>query len=128
MDSAERDSTRDWLLSAEATPPRLSELTERIEEALDVAYSSRAAVGAAGDAAIEAAEQARDAVRQALRAAEQAQRSALLAQQASAGMVERPPRPSAVGAPSEEDEDLRSFSERADRVVARLRALERLPA
>jgi hypothetical protein len=127
MDSAERDSTRDWLLSEDATPPLLDELIERIEEALDVAYASEAAVGAVGDAAIEASEQARSAVKQALRAAEQAHRSALLAEQASTAMLEDRRRRTVAGAVTEEDPGLRSFSERADRVVARLRALERVP-
>ena len=116
------------MLSEEATPPLLDELIERIEEALDVAYASEAAVGAIGDAAIDAAEQARSAVKQALRAAEQAHRSALLAEQASAAMLEDRRRRTVAGAVPDEDQSLRSFSERADRVVARLRALERLPA
>ena len=124
----DRDSTQDWLLSEEATPPLLDELIERIEEALDVAYASEAAVGAIGDAAIDDAEQARAAVKQALRAAEQAHRSALLAEQASAAMLEDRRRRTVAGAVPEEDRSLRNFSERADRVVARLRALERLPA
>jgi hypothetical protein len=128
MDASERDSTQDWLLSEEATPPLLDELIERIEEALDVAYASEAAVGAIGDAAIDAAEQAKAAVAQSLRAAEQAHRSALLAEQASAAMLEDRRRRTVAGAVPDEDRSLRSFSERADRVVARLRALERLPA
>ncbi len=127
MESPDRDSTQDWLLSAEATPPLLDELVERIEEALDVAYESEAAVGAVGEAAIEAAEQARGAVRQALRAAEQAHRSALLAEQASAAMLEDRRRRTVAGAVPDQDGSLRSFSERADRVVTRLRALERIP-
>jgi hypothetical protein len=127
MEASERDSTQDWLLSEEATPPLLDELVERIEEALDVAYASEAAVGAVGDAAIDAAEQARAAVKQALRAAEQAHRSALLAEQASVAMLDDRRRRTVAGAVPDEDRSLRSFSERADRVVARLRALERLP-
>ena len=94
----ERDSTQDWLLTEEATPPLLDELIERIEEALDVAYASEAAVGAIGAAAIDAAEQARAAVKQALRAAEQAHRSALLAEQASAAMLEDRRRRTVAGA------------------------------
>ena len=127
MDSAQRDSTQEWMLSAEATPPRLDELVARIDEALEAASASKAVAIAVGDAAMEAAEQARAAVQQALRAAEHAQRSALLAERASASMLEkRRPRP-APGAAPDDDRSMRSFSERADRVVARLRALERLP-
>ena len=125
--SAERDSTQDWLLSPEATPPLLGELVEKIEEALDVAYSSEAAVASVGAAATEAAERARSAVEQAQRAAEQAYRSAEFAERASVAMLDDRRRREIVGAASMEDIGLRSFSERADRVVARLRALERLP-
>jgi hypothetical protein len=128
MDSAQRDSTQEWLLSAEATPPRLDELVERIDQALEVASASKTAAIAVGDAAMEAAERARAAVQQALRAAEHAQRSAMLAEQASASMLEERPRRPVPGAAPDEDRGMRSFSERADRVVARLRALERLPA
>jgi hypothetical protein len=128
IEGAERDTTQDWLLSEEATPPLLDELVERIEEALDVAYASEAAVDAIGDAAIDAAEQARAAVAQALRAAEQAHRSALLAEQASEAMLEDRRRRTLPGAAPVEDRSLRGFTERADRVIARLRALERLPA
>jgi hypothetical protein len=129
MEGEERDSTQDWLLSAEATPPLLGELIERIEEALEVAQASEAAANAIGDAAIDAAEQARAAVRQSLRAAEQAHRSALLAEQASVAMLEaRQRRPAFVPRPKlDEDRSLRNFSERADRVATRLRALERIP-
>jgi hypothetical protein len=126
MDSGERDGTQDWLLDEAATPPLLGELVERIDEALDVAYTSRAAVGAAGDAAVDAAEHARDAVKQALRAAEQAHRSAMLAEQASTAMLEDRRR-TAAGAMPEEDSSLRSFTERADRITRRLQALERVP-
>ena len=127
MDGSERDTTQDWLLTEEAAPPLIDELVERIEEALDVAYASEAAVQAVGDAAIEAAEGARDAAKQAHRAAEQAHRSAVLAEQASESMAEDRRRRTIAGAVPDEDAGLRSFSERADRVVARLRALERIP-
>jgi hypothetical protein len=126
--SSERDTTQDWLLPAEAAPPLIGELVERIEEALDVAYSSEAAVASAGAAATEAAEGARDAVKQAQRAAEQAYRSAEFAERASVAMLDARRWRTVAGAIPVEDAGMRSFSERADRVVARLRALERLPA
>jgi hypothetical protein len=110
MEGAERDSTQDWLLPASAAPPLLSELEERIDEALIIAKASEKAVMAVGDAALDAAQQAR-------RAADFAERAT-----AAALSVAPPPPPG----PSE-DGALRSFSERADRVVARLRALERRP-
>jgi hypothetical protein len=110
MKGAERDSTQDWLLPAGVAPPLLSELEQRIDEALVVAKASEKAVMAVGDAALEAAQQAR--------------RAADLAERATAAALNAvPPAPERLV----EDTALRSFSERADRVVARLRALERRP-
>ncbi len=110
MEGAERDSTRDWLLPEGSAPPLLSDLEQRIDEALVVARASEKAVMAVGDAALDAAQQAR--------------RAAELAERASAAALSANP-PEAAGPPV--DAALRGFSERADRVVARLRALERLP-
>lgn len=107
MEAAERDSTQDWLLPEGSAPPLLSELEARIDEALVIAKASEKAVVEIGAAAIDAAEQAR-------RAAEIAERATVAALGAST------PEPG-------EDAALRRFSERADRVVARLRALERRP-
>ena len=106
MEGSERDDTQDWLLPEGATPPLLSELEGRIDEALVIAKASEKAVMAVGDAALDAAQQAR-------RAAEMAERAAEAALSAT-------PAPPAV---PYEDIALRSFSERADRVVARLRAV-----
>jgi hypothetical protein len=147
MEASERDSTQDWVLSPEATPPRIGELVARIDRAVEAAQSSEAAVTVVGEAAIKAAERSRDAVVQAGRAAEQAQRSAELAERASATVLEmKDPAPSNGSArPSDsaaeaaasadptggEDsprDSLERFTLRADRVVARLQALERLPA
>jgi hypothetical protein len=116
MESAERDDTQDWLLPKGAAPPLLGELEERIDEALIIAKASEKAAIEIGDAALDAAAQAR-------RAAELAERASEAALSASAAAPEPPP------APPERQEDplLRSFSERADRVVERLRALEQLP-
>ncbi len=106
MEGAERDDTQDWLLAEGAAPPLLSELEGRIDEALIIAKASEKAVMAVGDAALDAAQQAR-------RAAEMAERAAEAALSAT-------PVPAAV---PYEDIALRNFSERADRVVARLRAV-----
>lgn len=117
MKDSERDDTQDWILSESARPPLLSDLERRIDEAVVTARASEAAVRTVGAAALDAAKQAR-------RAAELAERAsaAMLADRRPAGpatpQVETPP----------EDKSLRSFTERADRVVARLRALERIPA
>jgi len=119
MDGAERDRTQDWLLPEGAAPPLLSELEQRIDQALIVAKASEKAVMAVGDAALDAAQQARRAAD----LAERATAAALSASQSVAATVAPPAQ--AEAAP--EDVALRSFSERADRVVARLRALERRP-
>ena len=111
MEGSNRDSTGDWLLTADATPPAIGELVERIDEALAVARASEKAVMTVGAAALDAAELAH--------------RSALLAERASVSMLEAR-RPSAAAGAVGEDHSLRSFSERADRVVARLERLQRV--
>jgi hypothetical protein len=118
MEGSERDDTQDWLLPEGAAPPLLSELEERIDEAMIVAKASEKAAIEIGDAALDAAAQAR-------RAADLAERASEAALNASAAVPVAPPAAPAPGQP--EDPVLRSFSERADRVVARLQALERLP-
>ena len=117
MEASERDSPRDWLLPGQSRPPLIGELEDRIDEALATARASEAAVMTVGAAALDAAEQAR--------------RAAELAERASAAMLagRRPPpgrrptplRPALRSGP--EDDSLRAFSARADRVVARLREL-----
>lgn len=116
MEGSERDDTQDWVLPEAAVPPLLSELEERIDEALIIAKASEKAAIEIGDAALDAAAQAR-------RAADLAERASEAALSASPA----PAPPQAQLPAQDEDPVLRSFSERADRVVARLRALERLP-
>jgi hypothetical protein len=119
MQVPERDTTRDWTLPEDARPPLVSELVARIDEALATARASEAAVMTIGAAAINAAEQAR--------------RAAELAERASAAMLERPSptRPKAEAeapparAPAGEDDSLRDFSARADRLAARLKELQK---
>lgn len=118
MDAAERDSTQDWLLPEHSTPPLLSELEGRIDEALATARASKAAVTTVGAAALNAADQAR--------------RAAQLAERASAAAVGTEERVAAMRVTTQpsfapEDDSLRGFSERADRIVARLRELDRPP-
>jgi hypothetical protein len=117
MEASARDSTRDWLLPGQSRPPLVGELEDRIDEALATARASEAAVMTVGAAALDAAEQAR-------RAAELAERAsaAMLADRAqSAGRLPTPLRPAPPS--GSEDDSLRAFSARADRVVARLRQL-----
>jgi hypothetical protein len=138
MDAAARDSTNAWLLPEEARPPLIGELERRIDEALATARSSEAAVMTVGAAALDAAEQAR-------RAAELAERASAMvveargpvAPVAPVAVAIAPARvPVALGlahddravpGPSPEDRSLRDFSERADRLVDRLRQLQRIP-
>jgi hypothetical protein len=116
MDADAPDVTRDWLVPEGSRPPTVGELERRIEEALVTARASEAAVMTVGAAAFDAAEQAR-------RAAELAQRASAAVLDAARG------RPAAAQGAGTEDEgeDLRDFSERADRLVARLRQLQRIP-
>lgn len=111
MEGSERDSTADWLLPADAAPPRIDELEARIDEAVETARASEAAVRIASAAAVDAAGEARRAAELAERASE----AALAAGQVAAASVP----------PVWEDERLRAFGERADRVFARLQAVER---
>jgi hypothetical protein len=128
MAETQRDSTEDWLPPPEARPPTVAQLEQRIDVALAVARASEAAALEIGAAALDAADQAR--------------RAADLAERASAridgnGAATAPPSPTVPGdapaAPREElvwpgngDSTLALFSERADRVVARLRAVGQL--
>lgn len=140
MDAAASETTQDWLLPEGSRPPTIGELEERIELALVTARASEAAVMTVGAAALDAAEQAR-------RAAELAERASLAVAQApvaapavAVAPAEVSPVPpeaetsstSATGSDVETasepgEKSLSEFSERADRLVARLRQLQRIP-
>ncbi|HYP55929.1 MAG TPA: hypothetical protein VEQ41_06475 [Solirubrobacterales bacterium] len=104
------DATREWQLAEAEKPPLIGELVERIDEAVAIARASEAAVMTVGAAALDAAEQAR--------------RAADLAERASAGMATggEDGRPNPMRLVTEDDQ-LRDFATRADRVAERLRAL-----
>lgn len=121
MGAGKRDNTQDWLLPEGSRPPLVGELVRRIDEALATARASEAAVMTVGAAALNAAEQAR-------RAAELAERASAAALEARGRVTATPVReaPADQGAGEVED-SLSSFSERADRLVARLRQLQRVP-
>ncbi|MDX6609625.1 MAG: hypothetical protein QOF85_1550 [Solirubrobacterales bacterium] len=121
MDGAAGDSTQDWLLPEHSRPPLIGELEQRVEQALAMARASEAAVMTVGAAAIDAAEQARRAAA----LAEKASVAALDAQGRIASMALSPSPPPATR--PEEDDSLSNFSARADRLVARLRQLQRVP-
>jgi hypothetical protein len=116
MDAAGAESTQDWLVPESRRPPTIAELEGRIEEALVTARASEAAVMTVGSAAFDAAEQAR-------RAAELAERASAAALDVARGR----PTVAPTGEPGSEEGGLRDFSERADRLVARLRRLQRIP-
>jgi hypothetical protein len=121
MDAGTRDSTQDWLLPEQARPPLVGELVRRIDEALVTARASEAAAMTIGAAAIDAAEQARRAAE----LAERAGAAALDAQGRVMASLATTPAPEARSGSVEDS--LSDFSERADRLVARLRQLQRVP-
>lgn len=121
MAEVERDDTQDWLVPAAARAATMHDLEQRVDVALAVARSAEAAALEIGAAAIDAAEQAR-------RAAEFAERAVSGGNEDDGPTVEvsdkiAQPAPRRNGA-SGQDERLRLFGERADRVMIRLRALE----
>lgn len=139
MPEVERDNTQDWLLPAAALPPTMHELGQRVDVALATARSAEAAALEIGAAAFDAAEQARRAAEFAERAVsgEDAPRPLPAAEDAEQVVVDGardaiPPVGANGGAEparrrngsADHDERLRLFSERADRVMTRLRALE----
>jgi hypothetical protein len=119
MEPAARDDTEDWLLPEQARPPLIGELEQRVDLALATARASEAAVTKVGAAALDAAEQAR-------RAAELAERASIVALEAQVKATPTAARPPAAS-PAPADDSLSNFSERADRLVARLRGLQRIP-
>jgi hypothetical protein len=91
----------------------MDDLELRVEEALAIARSCEAAAVSIGAAALDAAEQAR--------------RAAKLAERASLRLAAHAPASASAAPAAAEDEGLRSFEERADRVAIRLRRLEHAP-
>lgn len=103
------DTTQDWQLPEGARPPLIGELVERIDEALATARASEAAVMTVGAAALDAAEQAK--------------RAADLAERASAMVLSDVDERNPIRLVPPEDDGLRDFAARADRVAERLRLL-----
>ena len=120
MQVPERDNTWDWILPEDVRPPLLSELVARIDEAVATARASEAAVMTVGAAAIDAAEQAK-------RAADLAERASAMigrTEGATSTSAEVQPPP---GREAAEDDSLRDFSARADRLAERLKQLQKTP-
>jgi hypothetical protein len=120
MDGAARDTTQDWLLPERSRPPLIGELERKIDEALVTARASEAAVMTVGAAALDAAEQAR-------RAAELAEQASVAAADVQGRVASIAVAASPSPGPEPDDDSLGDFSERADRLVARLRQLQRIP-
>lgn len=120
MDEPALDKTEDWLLPEQGRPPLIGELELRIDEALATARASEAAAMTIGAAALDAAEQAR-------RAAELAERASVAALDARGQVASIAESVAPESEPVPEDTGLSNFSERADRLVARLRQLQRIP-
>jgi hypothetical protein len=114
------ETTEEWLLPEHSRPPLIGELERRVDEALATARASEAAVMSVGAAAIDAAEQAR-------RAAELAERASGAARDAQGKVAAIAARVPAPTEPAEARDNLSDFSARADRLVARLRQLQRVP-
>lgn len=136
-----RDKTEDWLLPEAARPRSFGELEAQVDYAVAVARSSEAAVVEIGAAALDAADQARRAAEVAelaaasaagVQAADQASGQPAPAipdsgDRASAAIDALGSRnPALYPLPPDEDLRLAHFLQRADRVVERLRALEKL--
>jgi hypothetical protein len=116
MEGSQRDETRDWQLPEGSRPPLLSELVERVDEALITARASESAVMSVGAAALDAAEQARKAADLAELAADRAGAAVQW------GLKRNGAEARLAGWPEDRQ---RQFSQRADRIVARLRELQR---
>lgn len=116
MEASQRDDTEDWRLPEESRPPLLSELVEQVKEALRVAQASESAAVSVGAVALDAAEQARKAAELAERAADRASAAVQL------GLKRNGAESTLAGWPEDRQ---RHFSQRADRIVARLRDLQR---
>jgi hypothetical protein len=126
MDADAGDSTQDWLLPEQARPPTIGELERRVELALVTARAAETAVTTVGAAALEAAKQSRHAAG----LAERASAAAVDARRQVASAVASSPRAAAAGTVESSGpagDSLSDFSERADRLVARLRQLQRVP-
>ena len=150
MEASRRDGTDEWVLPENSRPPSVKELEARIDVALSRARSAKNAASAIGAAALDAAEQAR-------RSAEAAERThSLLGERLTAQPGKAPsgtadpspqiapapppisnapdtveePRPEAgeahMGEGHEED-PMRAFIARAERISLRLQRLQGTP-
>lgn len=147
MEGGERDSTQDWIVPR-GTVPLVGELEARIDEALVIARASEEGVREVGEMALDAARQARRAaeaaevasaaaVEAAKRSPEAPSNEQKLSPVKSEKSVEEaaksvPEEPTVTEAPVSPQPHFevrfRTFTERADRVSARLRAIGAHPS
>jgi hypothetical protein len=130
IEGSERDITNDWVIPR-GTVPTLNQLEARIDEALVIARASEDGVREVGEMALDAARQARRAAE----AAEAASAKAAAVASAGAKAAEWSAEPEAAprqarpaGAPPRRpaptaEARIRSFHERADRLLARASGL-----
>jgi hypothetical protein len=129
MEAGERDSTDDWAIPTGGTF-LLGELEAKVDQAVAIARASEEGVREVGEMALDAARQARRAAEM----AEAASVAALEVRSSPSSPVSSSSSSSAqaqalqpVPEPLGGEARLRRFTERCDRVSARLRALERRP-
>lgn len=147
IEGSERDSTQDWIVPRGAVP-LVSELEARIDEALVIARASEEGVREVGEMALDAARQARRAAEAAEVASAAAVEAAKNSSEAHSiehklspvegekkveedakSVAEEPTVTEAPVSPQPHFETrFRSFTERADRVSARLRAIGAHPS
>lgn len=147
MEGGERDSTQDWIVPR-GTVPLVGELEARIDEALVIARASEEGVREVGEMALDAARQARRAAEAAevasaaaVEAAKKGAEPHSIEHKLSPAEGEKPVEEGAGSAPEEPavteapvppaphfETRFRSFTERADRVSARLRAIGAHPS
>lgn len=146
MEASERDSTDEWAIPESRGPLLIGEIEGKVDVAIAIARAAEEGVQEVGEAAI-------DAAKQALRAAEMAEAASAAAAEARDAVATSlpPPQPSqsdgrassdALSEPAQPpvateprppappltgEARMRRFTERCERVSARLRALERRP-
>jgi hypothetical protein len=129
----ERDTTGEWRITPVRSLVSVAELEGRIDVALATAHSAEEAALEIGAASLEAAEQARRAAALAERASASAAQAAQSAREAAVAPPSAvPPVPanaapvaaSAKHPPDPVEERIAAFTERAERVMARLQRIE----
>ena len=122
IEGTRRDNTEDWIVPRAAVPT-IAQLEARIDEAMVIARASEEGVREVGEIALDAARQARRAAEAAEASAQAASSPPRPAAEPSQPRVPRLPAPAARRPAPSAEARLRSFNERADRLLARVRAV-----